>query len=48
MAEGLQASSELERRESGGAGGESLEMELAVGLFHCIFSSFPGIAAPWE
>lgn len=48
MAEGLQASSELERREQGGAGGRSLEMELTVGSFHYIFSSFPGTAAPRE
>ena len=48
MAEGLQVSSELERRERGGAGGGSLEMEPAVGSFHYIFSSFPGTAAPRE
>lgn len=48
VAEGLQVSSELEKRERGGAGGGSLEMELAAGSFHYIFSSFPGTAAPRE
>lgn len=32
----------------GGVGGGSLEMELVVGSFHYIFSSFPGTAAPQE
>lgn len=48
MAEGVQASSELERRERQGAGGGSQEMESAVGTFHYIFSSFTGTAAPRE
>lgn len=48
VAEGLQVNSELEKRERGGVGGGSLEMELAAGSFHYIFSSFPGTAAPRE